>query len=699
MTELYKKIENSCDAGSKKIRIETGRMGKQANGSAIVTYGGTSVFVAVVRAESDGSRDFFPLFVDYRERYSAAGKFPGGFIKREGRPTTKEILTCRLIDRPIRPLFPDGYSDEVQISALVLSSDLQNDSDVLAMIGASTALTLSDIPFLGPVGAVRVGMIDNEFVANPTHEELKSSTMDLIVAGSEDAIIMVESGAKELSEDTMLEAISYGHGVIRDVVGLQKELADECGKEKITVAVPEKTDMTAQVEEKAGAELAQAFKIAPKQERGARISAVKKALMDELNPDEDEEKAGAIASAFEALQEKVVREIMTSGNRIDGRASDEIRPIEIEVDVLEKTHGSALFTRGETQALVTAVLGTCSDSQVVDGLHEEFSETFMLHYNFPHFSVGETGPNRGPGRREIGHGALATRALKPVIPEELDFPYTIRLVSDIMESNGSSSMASVCGGTLALMDAGVPLKNPVAGVAMGLVKKSDDDFVVLTDILGDEDHYGDMDFKVTGTQHGITALQMDIKVKGITVEIMKTALAQARQGRIEILKKILQTIPEPRKEMPDNAPRIHKIKINPDKIGKVIGPGGANIRNIQDETSTEVNIDDSGEVTIAALDGEKLNKALEMIQSVTADPEVGRIYEAKVKSIKDFGAFVEFLPGQEGLVHISELADGFVESAADAVSMGEMIQVKLIGIDNQGRVKLSRKQAGKEGDG
>jgi len=682
------------EIGGKLLKIETGRIARQAGGSALVTYADTVVMVAATQGPVREGIDFFPLTVEYQEKTYAAGKFPGGFYKREGRPTTKEILTMRLIDRPIRPLFPEGYRNEVQIMGVVLSADKENDPDIVAMVGSSAALALSDIPFAGPTASVRVGYLDGQFVVNPTHSELEKSQLNLVISGTKDAIMMVEAGAHELPEDIFLSAIFYGHNHIKQIVEMIEELASRSGKEKIKV---DKGSSAEEVYEKVKAacydELREACFVLGKQRRDAELKKIKERMIEMFVTGEDGGPAELeIRQACDRLEKEIVRQsILSEGKRSDGRKADEIRPISIDVGILPRTHGSAIFTRGETQALVAVTLGTPSDEQIVDGLmEEEISKKFMLHYNFPPFCVGEVKPIRGPSRRDIGHGALAERALEAVLPK--DFPYTVRIVSDIMESNGSSSMASVCGGTLAMMDAGIAIKDPVAGIAMGLVKEGES-LAILSDILGVEDHFGDMDFKVAGTQRGITALQMDIKTSGIDEEIMRRALEQARIGRIEILKKMLSVIREPRPSLSKYAPRLVKISIDQEKIGSVIGPGGKVIRRLQEETGTEINIDDDGTVTISASSDESVNSAKEAIEKLTEEAKVGKVYEGTVTGIKDFGAFVEILPGKEGLVHVSELSREFVKDIYSVVKPGEKMKVKVLSIDESGKIRLSRKAA------
>jgi polyribonucleotide nucleotidyltransferase len=635
--------------------------------------------------------DFLPLTVDYRENFYASGKIPGGFFKREGRPNEKEILTSRLIDRPIRPLFPESWHRETQVIGLVLSTDRENDSDVLAVTGASAALYCSDIPFSTPIGAVRVGLIDGSFIVNPTFEQLKKSDLNLTVAGSADAIVMVEAGASEVTEAQMVDALGFAHDEIKKLVAIQEELYRAIGPVKIDVQPrPRNEAIEKEVEEKIYSRLKEAMRTKGKLASERAVSALKQVLFDEMGEREPEELAEA-ARAWSGLQEKVLREeVLQHRRRLDGRAFDAVREVTCEVGVLPRTHGSSLFTRGETQALVTVTLGTSEDVQRLDWLEGESEKRFMLHYNFPPFSVGEAKFLRGPGRREIGHGALAERALVGIVPDEDAFPYTIRIVSDILESNGSSSMASVTGGCLALMDAGVPLKAPIAGIAMGLVKEGDS-FAVLTDIAGAEDHYGDMDFKVAGTASGITALQMDIKIKGLTREIMAEALEQARRARMFILEKMAAALPAPRKEISPYAPRIFTLRIPTDKIRDVIGPGGKMIRSIIERTGVKIDVEDDGSIAIASTDESSAKKAIQIIEELTAVPEMGKTYLGKVQRIVDFGAFVEILPGTDGLLHISEVADYRVKEVRSEISEGDQILVKVINIDPSGKVKLSRK--------
>ncbi len=690
------KVRVEKQIGKHTLSFETGVLAKQAAGAVLAQYGDTVVLVATADGPPRGNQDFFPLTCDYRERTAAAGKFPGGFIKREGRPTTKETLTSRLMDRPIRPLFPKGYFNEVQVQAMVVASDKQNDSDVIAMNGASAALHVSPLPFEGPIASVRVGRIEGQFVPFPTQEDLEESDLDLIVSGSSDAVLMIEGFAREMPEDDMVNAILFAHDVIRQICDMQRELAEKVGVTKAPVEVAVDDGLFGRIKDRFYDEYRAAKQTEGKQARGEACSAIKAKAIAEFIP--DPKAAGAICGerfshVWHDLEEKVVRDLILAGTRPDGRDNKTLRNIECTVDLLPQVHGSAVFQRGETQSLVTITLGTGKDEQRVDGLFEEYSKKFMLDYNFPSFSVGECRPIRGPGRREIGHGALAERSVKPVIPSPEDFPYTIRVISDILESNGSSSMASVCAATLGLMAAGVPITNPVAGISIGLVKESEDKYVLLTDILGDEDHFGDMDFKVAGTQDGITGIQLDLKINGISEAIIRGALAQARDTRIEILKKILMTIREPRAEISINAPRLLQIKIDSDKIGLVIGPGGKMIRAIQEETGTVIEIEEDGTVTVASSNGEWAQAAINKIEALTANVKIGKIYDGKVASIKDFGAFVEILPGRDGLCHISELANGYVGSVTEVCAVGDTMKVLVIDVDDHDRVKLSRRKA------
>jgi polyribonucleotide nucleotidyltransferase len=667
-------------------------LAKQAHGAVVVRYGDTVTLVTAVEGEADEGRDFFPLVVDYREKTYAAGKFPGGFIKREGRPTTKEILTSRLIDRPIRPLFPSGYHREVQVMGAVLSADKENDPDVLSMIGSSAALHVSHIPFLKPTGSVRIARINNDFVAMPTHTQLEESELDLIVSGTRDAITMIEGFAREMSEENMVQAILYGHQQIVLIVDMIEELRRNAGLEPKTLPEPVVNPLVEIFRKRFYNELRERKLTAGKHSRADQVRELRDRIYEEFLPadKEPEYKPAQVSGAFEALEERVVRDLILEGKRIDGRNPRQLRAITCEVGVMPRTHGSAIFQRGETQALVTTTLGTTSDEQRVDGLVEEYSKKFMLDYNFPPFSVGECRPIRGPGRREIGHGALAERSLKAVIPSPDKFPYTIRVVSDILESNGSSSMASVCGGTLSLMDAGVPISDPVAGISIGLVKDGEK-FTLLTDIMGDEDHFGDMDFKVAGTGRGVTGIQLDLKIDGINEEIIRATLDQAREARREILKSMLMTLRQPRSQISNFAPRLIQIRINPEKIGLLIGPGGKTIKGIQEATGAKIDIDDDGTVYISHLDAAGAEAAKLKVEALTEEVRVGKVYEGRVTSIKDFGAFIEILPGRDGLCHISELDDKYVEKVENVCKVGDRLQVKVIAIDDQDRVKLSRK--------
>ncbi|MDR4499718.1 MAG: polyribonucleotide nucleotidyltransferase [Candidatus Scalindua sp.] len=679
--------------GNDVISIETGEVAKQANGAAIVRCGDNVVLATVVSGDSRGDAGFFPLTVDYREKTYAAGKFPGGFYKRESRPTAKEILTMRLIDRPMRPLFPKNYFNEVQIMTMVLSSDGESDPDILAMIGASAAVAVSDIPYNGPVAAVRVGLINDEFVINPKNSELESSILNLVVSGTEDHVMMVESSGKEISEDKCVDAIMFGFQEIRKLVQMQKNLAMECPKEKQVIPEQETdSSLIDKIKAKVYDKIKEKSTVPGKHTRDKELHEIRTKLLEEYCADSDSEiTEGMVNAVFEKLEAQVVREqIVNEKKRVDGRGLRDIRPITCEVGFLPRTHGSALFTRGETQALVVSTLGTSIDEQRVDGLTEEYKKKFMLDYNFPSFCVGEVRPIRGPGRREIGHGALAEKSLEPMLPSYEDFPYTIRIVSDVLESNGSSSMATVCGGTLCMMDAGIPIKRPVAGIAMGLVKEGDE-VCILSDILGGEDHFGDMDFKVAGTEKGITALQMDVKISGITEQILRSALEQAQEGRMHILKEILTAIEKPRSSISVHAPKLIKFKINPEKIGLVIGPGGKTIKRIQEDSDTRVEIDNDGTIVISSMSLESVEKAKAYIKGLTDELEIGKTYLGKVITVKEYGAFVEIMPGREGLVHISELSNDFIEKVEDVVKEGQEIKVKIIGIDDQKRVKLSRK--------
>ncbi len=682
----------STEIGGLEFSIEMGRLAKQADGAAYVSYGDTVVLVAAcAQKESREGVDFFPLTVDYRENTYAAGKIPGGFFKREGRPTEKEILTSRLIDRPMRPLFPEGFNNETQIIALVLSADKENDPDVMSITGASAATYCSPIPFYNPVAAVRVGYMNGAFIANPPISRLKDSSLNLTIAGTDDAIVMVEAGANEIPEEMMVEALDFGHGIIRKLIALQKELYDRIQPKKREFQKPAFDPAEYERIEKAYSEkISEALHIAGKIESYTRMDELSGENQEAIPEDEIERRAQA-GSIFDHVMEKIFRkEILEDRRRPDGRRFDEIRPISAEVSLLPRTHGSALFTRGETQALVTATLGTADDEQRMDTLEGESFKRFMLHYNFPPFSVGEVKMLRGPGRREIGHGALAERSIQPVMPGDEAFPYTVRVVSDILESNGSSSMATVCGGILALMDAGVPIQSPVAGVAMGLVKEGDK-YAILTDIAGAEDHYGDMDFKVAGTEKGITGLQMDIKIGGITRQIMAEALAQAREGRTFILKRMAECMQSPRSEISPYAPRIITIQIPKDKIGGVIGTGGKVIRGIIEQTGVKIDIEDDGKVNIASTDTDSAQKAIRMIEDLVMEAEVGKTYLGTDTRLVDFGAFVEIFPGTEGLLHISEVADFRVQDINSELHLGDQIPVKVISIEPPNKIRLSRK--------
>ncbi len=688
------KVTKTFQYGQHEVRLETGEIARQADGAVITSMGDTVVMVTVVGKDADSGRDFFPLTVDYEERNYAAGRIPGGFFKREGRPSENAILTCRLIDRPIRPLFPAGFMNEVQVVATVLSIDPEINADIVSMIGTSAALEISGLPFNGPIGAARVGFIDGEYVLNPTQTQLaESSKLDLVVAGTADAVLMVESEADVLSEEQMLGAVMYGHEQCQAVINAVKELGAEAGKPKWNWTAPERDESIAErVSNIASAGVAEAYSISDKGDRGNALGAVKEKLMAELCPEGAEVDISAeVMNEFKNVQKNVVRGRIIEGQpRIDGRDTRTVRPIYVKTGVLPRTHGSANFTRGETQAIVVATLGTERDAQIIDALDGEYRDPFMLHYNFPPYCVGETGRVGSPKRREIGHGRLAKRGILAVIPDQETFPYTIRVVSEITESNGSSSMASVCGSSLALMDAGVPIKAPVAGVAMGLIKEGDN-FAVLTDILGDEDHLGDMDFKVAGTTEGITALQMDIKINGITREIMEQALSQAQDGRIHILGEMAKVIDAPRTEMSDYAPRIMTIKINPEKIRDVIGKGGAVIRALSEETGASIDIDDDGTIKIASTDNAASQEAIRRIEQITAEVEVDAVYTGKVVRLMDFGAFVNILPGRDGLVHISQISNDRVNQVSDVLSEGDQVTVKVLEVDKQGRVRLSMK--------
>jgi len=678
----------------KTLRFETGKLAKQAGGSVMVRFGDSVVLVTACRAASAREGiDFLPLTVDYREYTYASGRIPGGFFKREGKPAEKEVLTSRVIDRPIRPLFPSGWRYETQIIALVLSADSENDTDVLAITGASAALAISEIPFEKTIAGVRIGLLDGQYVVNPTFEQRKQSKLDLVVAGSKDGLVMVEAGAKEVSEEQVVEALNTAHGAIKQIVDTIDALAAEAGKAKVSVTKKEIGHaFYREVEEKVLVPLTEAMRIRGKLENYDRVDQVLDDLVADI-PDGEVERKVEAKQIFKDLKERVLRdEVLERGVRLDGRAFDEVRPIWIETSVLPRTHGSAVFTRGETQALVTCTLGTAEDAQKIESFEGETWKSFMLHYNFPPFSVGEVAFLRGPGRREVGHGALAERALTPLIPGEEKFPYTVRVVSDILESNGSSSMASVCGGSLAMMDAGVPLRTPVAGIAMGLVMdEKSGKYAVLSDIAGAEDHYGDMDFKVAGTADGITALQMDIKVTGITTEVMRKALEQARRGRMHILAKMAEALDAPRQSISSFAPRIVTIRIPVDKIRDVIGPGGKMIRSIIERTGVKIDVEDDGRVNVASADETSAQKAISIIQELTATPELNKTYLGKIQRITDFGAFVEIMPGTDGLLHVSEIANHRVKDVRDELKEGEQVLVKVINIDPTGKIRLSRK--------
>ena len=696
----FKVCRKEMEWGGRKLVLETGKIARQATGAVIVTYGETQVIATVCAAkEVKSDQDFFPLTVNYQEKYYATGKVPGGFMKREGKPSEREVLISRLIDRPIRPLFPDAFKNEVQVICTVLSHDQVTDSDIPSMIAASAALTISGIPFLGPIAAAKIGYKNGQYILNPTLEQLKDTQLELTVAGTKEGVLMVESEAQELSEDTMLGAVMFGFENFQSVIDLIDQLKAEAGKEpwEMPSFPPEFDALYARIEKDFGDKFVEAFKETDKLKRGTLVGQASEEVKASIDP-ENELEVRYVGDAIEKLMHKIVREkVLTTGHRIDGRDTKTVRPIECQVDVLPTAHGSALFTRGETQALVVTTLGTGEDAQVVDGLLDEYKEDFMLNYNFPPFSVGECGRIGSPGRREIGHGKLAWRAIHPMMPKDKDaFPYTVRVVSEIMESNGSSSMATVCGTTMSLMAAGVPMEKPVAGIAMGLIKENGGRVAVLTDILGDEDHLGDMDFKVAGTKDGVTALQMDIKITSITKEIMKTALAQAHEGRIHILGEMAKAIAEPRPHVSDRAPRIVAIKIPVDKIREVIGTGGKVIREIVDKTHTKIDITDDGVVKIASMKKEDGDAALEWIMGIVAEPEAGKIYHGTITKIMDFGAFVRFLGTTEGLVHISEVKNERIASVSDFYREGDQIWVKCLGTDNRGKIKLSAKRVNQE---
>ena len=687
---MFNYFRKELEWGGRKLVLETGKMARQADGAVLVSYGDTIVLCTAVGAKSvKPGQDFFPLTVNYQEKAYAAGRIPGGFFKREGRPSENETLVSRLSDRPLRPLFPDNFRNEVQVVATVLMHDMEKDPDIVALVGCSAARTLSGIPFFGPVGAARVGYENGEYILNPTVEQMEGATLDLVLAGTAEGVLMVESEAKELPEDVMLGAVAFGHAAFQLVIQAIIELAEHAAKEPWTIAepAPELAALKKRIDELGRASIAEAYQERVKQARYEKVGAAKKAVVAKLT--EEGLHADAAKHLLKDLEAEIVgNAILDTGTRIDGRDTKTVRQIVAEVGVLPRAHGSALFTRGETQALCVVTLGTGQDEQYMDSLEGEYKENFMLHYNFPPFSVGEAGRMGSPGRREIGHGKLAWRAIPPLLPEKADFPYTLRIVSEILESNGSSSMATVCGSSLAMMDGGVPLKRPVAGIAMGLIKE-DRGFAVLSDILGDEDHLGDMDFKVAGTEAGITSLQMDIKIAGITEEIMRVALAQAKDGRIHILGEMSKALTGARAELGEFAPRIETLKIPTDKIREVIGTGGKVIREIVEKTGAKVNIEDDGTVKVASSDGEKIRAAVNWIKSIATDPEVGLIYEGTVVKVVDFGAFVNFFGSKDGLVHISQLAQGRVNKSSDVVKEGDKVKVKLVGFDDRGKTKLS----------
>ena len=689
---MFKVFRKEIEWGGRKLTFETGKIARQADGAVLVTYGETTVLCTVVGAKSPKPGvDFFPLTVNYQEKSFAAGKIPGGFFKREGRPTEKETLVSRLIDRPIRPLFADGFRNETQVICTVLSHDLENDPDIVAMVGTSAALTISGIPFLGPIGAARVGYIDGQYVLNPTMDAVDGSALDLVVAGTREGVLMVESEAQELTEEVMLGAVVFGHTGFQPVIDAIIDLAEECAKEPWDLPAPayDRAAVKAKLRETVGADVEAAYTETVKQVRYEKIGAAKAKALEALAESFEPQ---AIATEFKELEADILRgAVLKTGRRIDGRDTKTVRPIVSEVGVLPRAHGSALFTRGETQALVVTTLGTSQDEQIIDALEGEYREHFMLHYNFPPYSVGEAGRMGSPGRREIGHGKLAWRAIHPLLPKKEDFPYTLRVVSEVTESNGSSSMATVCGTSLSLMDAGAPLPRPVAGIAMGLIKE-DDGFAVLSDILGDEDHLGDMDFKVAGTEKGITALQMDIKITSITEEIMKIALGQAKDGRLHILGEMAKALTGAREAVNENAPRITVINIPKEKIRDVIGSGGKVIREIVEQTGAKIDIEDDGTVKVAAVDTKAAQAAIDWIKGIVAEPEMNVVYTGKVVKVVDFGAFVNFLGSRDGLVHISELAQQRVGKVSDVVSQGDSVKVKVIGFDDRGKVKLSMKQ-------
>ena len=689
---MYKKVET--DIGGRTMAFETGKMAKQTSGSVVVTCGDTMVLVTAVAEKKSKDMGFLPLTIEYQERMYAAGRIPGSYFRREiGRPSEKEVLTCRLIDRPLRPLFPKGYMSETQVIITVFSADQEIDPDILAMNGASTALAISDIPWKGPIAATRVGYLDGEYVLNPSKSQLEKSAMNLVIAGTEKAVVMVEGRTGELAEDVILEAIFFGHESIQPLIKMQNDLRDEIGKPKREVSPPEVNEtLLAKVEEVAAAGMEEVVTTADKMDRGDRYDLLKEEVISQI--DEDlYEKEGEVFDLLSGYKKRVMRErIVDKGERLDGRSFEDVRPISCEVGVLPRAHGSALFTRGETQAMVVSTLGSERDEQHLEGLGGDVYRRFMLHYNFPPFCVGEVRFMRGPSRRDIGHGTLARRGIEAVLPDGEAFPYTMRVVSEVLESNGSSSMATVCGGSLALMDAGVPIKSPVSGVAMGLIKEGDK-VVILTDILGDEDHLGDMDFKVVGTRDGITSLQMDIKIDGVDREIMSRALAQAKDGRLHILGKMEEAIKGPREDVSEHAPKYITLKIHQDKIRDIIGPGGKVIREMTAEFESKIDVEDDGTIKIFSTSAEKGAALVKHIEGLTAMPEIGKIYEGEVKTVKDFGAFVQILPGTDGMVHISELKNERVNKVTDVLKEGDIVKVKVLDIDSRGRIRLSRKAA------
>jgi polyribonucleotide nucleotidyltransferase len=696
---MFDKHRVELDWGGRKLILETGKVARQADGAVVATYGETTVLATVVAAKTPREGvDFLPLTVDYQEKFYAAGRIPGGYFKREGRPTEKETLVSRLIDRPIRPLFADGWRNETQVIVTTLSHDMENDPDILALVASSAALTLSGAPFMGPIGAARVGFINGEYVLNPLIDEMQESELDLVVAGTTDAVLMVESEAKELSEDVMLGAVMFGHRHFQPVIQAIIQLAEKAAKEPRELTVIDNAALEKEMLGVVEKDLRAAYAISKKQDRYAAVAAVKEKMLAHFFPEGAEPKYDKlrVAGVFKELEGKIVRwNILDTSKRIDGRDLKTVRPIVCEAGVLPRTHGSALFTRGETQALVVTTLGTGEDEQWIDALQGTYKEHFLLHYNFPPYSVGETGRLGGTKRREIGHGKLAWRAIHPVLPAKHEFPYTIRVVSEVTESNGSSSMATVCGTSLALMDAGVPLKRPTAGIAMGLILEGEK-FAVLSDILGDEDHLGDMDFKVAGTEQGITSLQMDIKIAGITEQIMKIALGQAKEGRIHILGEMAKALTAARAELGEHAPRIETLKIPTDKIREVIGTGGKVIREIVEKTGAKINVEDDGTVKVASANADSIRAAIKWIKSIASDPEVGQIYDGSVVKVMDFGAFVNFFGSKDGLVHISQLAQGRVQKTSDVVKEGDKVKVKLLGFDDRGKVRLSMKVVDQE---